>query len=171
MRINKWVAGAGVGAMLATAWILGAPPASAALCGYPPVECGTDTNPPTEQPIGETPRAQAQAGMTLPSQGTADDTPPTPPPAPPSVNAIGEAPKIPATRGDVVKVRTDVEPGVTYRVKVKRNAGPYNFVGTVTGGPGGKVNLPAVQFDRKGLYTLALEDGDGSTFYVKVNID
>lgn len=149
-----------------------APSASAALCGYPPVECPvTDTNPPEPQRIGATPAAAAQAGMTLPSQETARETPPTAPPAKPSVNKIGEAPRIPAERGDTVRVRTTVTPATTYRVKVKRNDGPYNFVGTVTANANGSITLPAIQYDRRGTYTIALEDGAGSTFYVKVDVE
>ncbi len=149
-----------------------APSASAELCGYPPVECQTgSTNPPQEQPIGATPLARAQAGMTLPSQSVAEELPPTRPADPPAQNAIGESPKVPAARGDVVKLRTDADSGVTYRVLVKRNDGPYNFIGTVIGGANGNVTLPAVQFDRRGLYTFALQDGKGTTLYVKVNVD
>ena len=166
---------AAVGAAVAVIAIGGlvtiAPPASAVLCGYPPVECPAgDTNPPVDQPIGNSPASRAQAGMTLPSQDTADQTPPSKPPAPPSKNAIGDAPKIPAARGDIVKVRTDVAPKVTYRVLVKRDSGPYNFVGTVIAKADGSVDLPAVQFDRKGTYTFALQDGTGTTIYVRVEV-
>ena len=151
--------------------VLVAPAASAALCGYPPVECPAgSTNPPEAEQIGATPAARAQAGMTLPSEETTRETPRTAPPGPPSVTRIGEAPRIPAERGDTVRVRTSVEPATVYRVKVKRNDGPYNFIGTVTGRANGSVDLPAIQFDRRGVFTFALEDGAGSTFYVRVDV-
>ncbi len=163
-----------VGAAIATVAVAGmvtiAPPASAALCGYPPVECAVgSTNPPEEQPIGATPAARAQAGMTLPDESTAKDTPPTKTPEP-AVNAIGESPKVPASRGDVVKLKPVVKPAITYRVLVKRNSGPYNFIGTVTADANGNVTLPAVQFDRNGTYTFALQDGAGNTNYVRVEV-
>ena len=69
-----------------------------------------------------------------------------------------------------MKIRTAVEPNITYRVLVKRNAGPYNFIGTVTAGPGGNITLPTVQFDRNGTYTFALQAGDGDTAYVRVDV-
>ena len=131
----------------------------------------TNTNPPEPQRIGATPAAAAQAGMTLPSQSDAKSTPPTAPPKPPSVNKIGEAPKIPATRGDAVKVKTTVAQSVTYRVSVKRNDGPYNFIGTVTSSANGAITLPTVQFDRRGTYTFAVTSGNGSTYYVRVAVD
>lgn len=163
-----------VGAAIATIAIAGmvvvAPPASAALCGYPPVECATgSTNPPEDQPIGDTPRAQAQAGMTLPSEETAKDTPPTR--VPEAANAIGASKKLVADKGDVVKLRPKLEASTTYRVLVKRNDGPYNFIGTVSSNPGGNVTLPAVQFDRAGTYTFALQDGEGGTSYIKVVVE
>jgi len=108
--------------------------------------------------------------MTLVSQEVAENTAPVAPKSPPSENKIGAAPKIAAERGDAVKVRTQVDSGVTYRVKVKRNDGPYNFVGTVTGSANGTVTLPTIQFDRRGTYTIALESGTGTTFYVKVEV-
>ncbi|MDI1289986.1 MAG: hypothetical protein PSX37_08585, partial [bacterium] len=116
MIVKKWIAGTAVAAIAVTGLVLSAPSASAALCGYPPVECAAgDTNPPTDTPIGETPREQAQAGMTLPDQQTADATPPTKPADPPAKDAIGEAPKVTASKGDVVKLRADATPAVTYR--------------------------------------------------------
>lgn len=162
-----------IGAAIATIAIGGmvivAPPASAALCGYPPVECpaGT-TNPPEPQPIGGTPREQAQSGMTLPDEATAKATPPTRAPEP--ATKIGDSPKIAADKGEVVKVRAVLDDNVTYRVLVKRNDGVYNFVGTVTSGPSGGVTLPAIQFDRAGTYTIALQDGTGGTSYIKVTV-
>jgi len=70
----------------------------------------------------------------------------------------------------VVKVRATLEGGITYRVLVKRNDGVYNFIGTVTSGPNGAVTLPAIQFDRNGTYTIALQDGTGGTNYIKVTV-
>ena len=164
--------GAAVAGVALVGTVLVAPPASALLCGYPPVECPAgETNPPEEQRIGATPAAAAQAGMTLPSQETADQTPPTRPQDPPSVNAIGQAPRVPATRGDTVRLRSDAEAGVTYRVLVKRNDGPYNFIGVITANAGGGVTLPAVQFDRRGTYTFALQGSDGTTLYMRVNVE
>lgn len=169
MSRMKWIAGLGAGVMLASGMVLTASPASALLCGYPPVECPVgDTNPPEPERIGATPAAAAQAGMTLPSQETAAVTPPTRPPAPPSQNAIGEAPRVEAQRGDVVRLRPQVEASTQYRVLVKRNDGPYNFIGVVTSTAGRNVVLPAVQFDRRGTYTFALQGSDGTTLYVRV---
>lgn len=169
MNARKTLAGLAAGAMLVTGMVLSAPSASALLCGYPPVECPVgDTNPPEEQPIGATPAARAQAGMTLPSQEVAAETPPTRPPAPPAQNAIGESPRVQANRGDVVRLRPEVEASTTYRVLVKRNSGPYNFIGVVTSSANGNIVLPAVQFDRAGTYTFALQDGAGNTLYVRV---
>ncbi len=166
----KATIGAAVAVIAVGGLVTIAPPASAALCGYPPVECATGaTNPPDEQPIGATPAARAQAGMTLPSEETAKETPTTRVADP--ATKIGESPKVSATRGDVVKVRAVVDEGITYRVLVKRNDGPYNFVGTVTSGPNGAVTLPAIQFDRRGTYTFALQDGAGGTSYIKVTVE
>jgi len=106
--------------------------------------------------------------MTLVSQSTTNQTPPTVPPAPPSVNARDGAPRVSAYRGDVVRLRTAAYPRVEYRVKVMRHSGPYHFIGTVTAGANGSVTLPAIQMDRSGNYTLALEDGGGTTYYISV---
>ena len=169
MSKMKATIGAAVASFAIAGLVIVAPPASAALCGYPPVECPAgSTNPPTEQPIGDTPRAQAQAGMTLPSEETAKDTPPTR--VPETANAIGASKKLAVDKGEVVKLRPKVEASTTYRVLVKRNDGPYNFIGTVTSNPGGNVTLPAVQFDRAGTYTFALQDGQGGTEYIKVEV-
>lgn len=169
MRINKWIVGPIAAGMLVSGVLVAAPSANAELCGYPPVECpvGT-TNPPEEQRVGSTPAARAQAGMTLPAQETAAETPPTRPPAPPAQNAIGEAPRTEAQRGDVVRLRPEVAASTRYRVLVKRESGPYNFIGIVTASANGNVVLPAVQFDRRGTYTFALQDGTGTTLYVRV---
>lgn len=171
MRINKWIAGPIAAGMLFSGVLVAAPSANAILCGYPPVECPAgDTNPPEEQRVGATPAARAQAGMALPSQEEAAAVPPTAPPAPPSVNAIGEAPRIEANRGDVVRLRTQAEAGLTYRVLVKRNAGPYNFIAVIQANADGRVVLPAVRFDRIGTYTFALQGSDGETLYVRVDV-
>jgi hypothetical protein len=108
--------------------------------------------------------------MTLVSQSTASETPVTRTPAPPS-ERLADAPRIPADRGDTVRVRTQADPGVTYQVRVKRNDGPYNFISRVTGAANGNITLPAIQFDRRGLYTYALTDNAGNTLYVRVNVN
>ena len=167
----KMAIGAAVAGVALVGTVMVAPPASALLCGYPPVECPAgSTNPPENQQIGATPAARAQAGMTLPSQDAAVETPPTRPPAPPSVDAIGTAPRVPAERGDTVRLRSQAEPSTQYRVLVKRNDGPYNFIGVITANAGGGVTLPAVQFDRRGVYTFALQGSDGTTLYMRVDV-
>ena len=169
----KMAIGAAVACVALVGTVFVAPPASALLCGYPPVECPAgDTNPPEAERIGATPAAAAQAGMTLPSQETAAETPPTRPPARPSVDAIGAAPRVQAERGDTVRLRSlGAEASATYRVLVKRNDGPYNFIGVITANASGGVTLPAVQFDRRGLFTFALQGSDGTTLYMRVNVE
>jgi hypothetical protein len=84
---------------------------------------------------------------------------------------IGQAPRVKATVGQVIRLVTRVGANTAYVIKIKVG-GTYYDIGTARSDGNGQMSLPAFIANRAGTYTIAIiNPTTGVTVYVKVAVN